>query len=170
MAVTYEPIASVTLESDSQPEFTEIPSTFTDLVVVVNYGLAQANDPMVLRVGNGGVDTASNYSNTTLQGNGSSVSSYRDSNMPNMAAGTYYLGASTLIEHFSVIHLMSYSSTNIYKTILVESGSAVKGAERDVSLWRSTASITNIKFGAATGMTRNIKAGSTFSLYGIKAA
>ncbi len=170
MPRTYEPIASVTLGSDSQAEFTNIPGTFTDLVLVMSYGAAQAGDPVVVRVGNGSVDTGNNYSTTTLQGNGSAASSYRDSGTSNYGLATYYLGASTALEHFAVIHFMSYANTNVNKTALSSSGSAGKGAERAVSLWRSTSAITNIKVGAAQGLARNLKSGSTLSLFGVRAA
>lgn len=167
MAATFEPIASVTLGTAAQPEFTSIPGTYTDLLIVVHYGMAQANDPMTIRF-NG--DTGTNYSNTILYGTGSAAGSYRDSSMPCGAAGTYYLGASTSIEQVSSIHIMSYANTNVYKTILESSGGAGKGAERGVSLWRSTAAVTSIKLGANTSFSRNLAAGTTISLFGLAAA
>ena len=170
MARTYEPIASVTLGSDTQAEFTNIPATYTDLVLVIHYGVATAGQPLCLRVGNGSIDTGTNYSNTIVYGTGSAAGSYRDSTQSTAAAGTYYLGASTAIEHVSVVHLMSYANTNVYKTIMEASGSAGKGAERGVSLWRSTSAITHIRVGGSSALATNMKSGSTLSLFGLKAA
>jgi hypothetical protein len=167
MPRTYEPIASTTLGTAAQVEFTNIPGTFTDLVLIVQYGVAQANDPLTYRL-NG--DSAANYSNTILYGTGSATGSYRDSGITTGAAGTYYLGASTSSEHVSVIQIMSYANTNVFKTILEASGSAGKGAERGVSLYRSTSAVTSIRLGANSALSRNLVSGSVVSLYGIKAA
>lgn len=166
MPATYEAIASVTLGSDAVVEFTSIPSTFTDLVVVGHYS-TQVNSGLVMRF-NG--DTATNYSNLSLWGSGSNAGSWRDGTPSFAGAGTYYLGGSASRENVTVIHIMSYANTNVFKTVLVASGAASRGAERQVSLYRSTSAISAIRIGQGGGFNGAGMSGSTFSLYGIKAA
>ena len=62
----------------------------------------------------------------------------------------------------------SYSNTNVFKTVLIES--ALPSAEilRAVAVWRSTDAITSIK--VACDSTAQFKIGSTFAVFGIKAS
>jgi hypothetical protein len=62
---------------------------------------------------------------------------------------------------------MNYSNSTTYKTILSRGNVTGTGIDLNVSLWRSTAAITNI---TVTSFTSTYTAGSTFTLYGIKAA
>ncbi len=64
------------------------------------------------------------------------------------------------------INVMNYSNTTTYKTILSRSSDLY--TEASVNLWRNTAAITSIIIGAQGAYT--FSAGSTFTLYGIKAA
>lgn len=166
MPATYEPIASTTLGSDAVVEFTSIPSTFTDLIVVAHYNVTSGNG-LVMRFNS---DTGTNYSNTSLWGSGSSAGSYRDSGQSFVGAGTYYLGGSSSRENVSVIHIMSYANTNVFKTVLVASGAASRGAERQVGLYRSTTAISSIRLAQGGGFSGAGMSGSSFALYGIKAA
>jgi hypothetical protein len=78
---TYTPIATTTLgSSTSSYTFSSIPQTYTDLVLIVSgYGAASDGNSIVCRVGNGTVDSGTNYSTTRLSGSGSSASSGRSS-------------------------------------------------------------------------------------------
>jgi hypothetical protein len=79
MATTYEPIATNTLSSAvASVTFSSISSAYTDLVLVVNGTSASAGD-FSLQVGNGSIDTGTNYSMTALYGNGSTATSARSS-------------------------------------------------------------------------------------------
>ena len=170
MAATYEPIASTTLASNAADfTFTSVPSTFTDLVVVVSARTTSSTvyDDLCMQF-NG--DTGTNYSRTYMNGNGSVAASGRTSNNANfffwystgtnMAANVYPM---------SIVHLMNYSNTNVYKTGLINMATPDAVAHRQVGLWRSTAAISSIKIYPIVGGS-NIEAGSTLSLYGIKAA
>jgi hypothetical protein len=161
---TYEAIATQTLGSAAASvTFSSIPSTFTDLVFVVNAMGASASQYQRLQV-NG--DTGSNYSRTGLAATGSSVYSYRDTNLTTFA----FVGQSTLSttpSNTAIVNLQNYSNTTTYKTFLARIGNAVDGSEVTVGLWRSTAAINSVVFSPNTG---NYSTGSTFSLYGIKAA
>ena len=62
---------------------------------------------------------------------------------------------------------MNYANTTTYKTILGRWGSSANNQTRiSVGLWRSTAAITSFTITPSLG----IAAGSSFTLYGIKAA
>lgn len=167
MAVTYEPIASTTLGSAAASHtFSSIPGTYTDLVVVFNVRTTvdDANGRLTINS-----DSGSNYSQTDLEGTGSSAFSGRNSNVSFIPL-TRNIGFDDTNPSTGIIQIMSYANTNVFKTVLYSSAdfnSSYPGVARRVGLWRSTNAITSIKIETA-GTT--FKADSTFSLYGIKAA
>lgn len=162
MAVTYEPIASTTLSANAGSiTFSSIPSTFTDLVLVlrpVNFGSGN----MLIRF-NG--DTANNYSRTVVGGSGTTVASGRLTNVPYFGWDFYGSGINGTGGPV-IAHIMSYSNTSVQKAILGIGGHASLGVDRVVGLWRSTSAISSLD---VTGPT-NFAAGTVMSLYGIKAA
>ena len=169
MPRTYEPIASQTLGSDTAlVAFTGIPQTYTDLTLVIYATSARsANVSLVFTYLNN--DSSSIYSRTRIWTNTSSVFSDR-----NTGDSTCYIGEipgnSSSTRGVSISHFMSYSNTNVFKTVLSRNGHYDTNAQANlfVNLWRSTAAISSLytyNEGAS-----NFKSGSTFSLYGIKAA
>ena len=62
---------------------------------------------------------------------------------------------------------MNYSNATTYKTVITRASNANNGVDAVVGLWRNTAAITSINVFLGTG---NLDTGSTFTLYGIKAA
>jgi len=162
MPSTYEPIATSTLGSNASTfTFSSIPSTYTDLVLVI--GAIGTGDLQI----NGRVnsDTGTNYSTTYLAGNGTSAVSDRQVNA-NIFGTDYYFSVSTL-GNTTILQFMNYANTTTYKTILSRSGVANKGVMATVSLWRNTAAINAVILYAAGN---DFATGSTFTLYGIKAA
>lgn len=160
MASTYEPIATTTLGSAAASyTFSSIPSTYTDLVLIMNASQAAGNSVYCQLNG----DTGSNYSYTGLYGSGSSAGSARASNQTGAYLG--YLGSTTIYN--AINHFMNYANTTTYKTILNRKNQSDQYVEADVALWRSTAAINSIKIYPDSG---NFDTGSTFTLYGIKAA
>jgi len=162
---TYESIATTTLGSaTASVTFSSIPSTYTDLVLVTSI-----NEPttgtVLIQVGNGSVDTGANYSRTYLYGESSTAASGRSSNI-----SALYGIASTAASTFAagIIQFMNYSNTTTNKTILLKSNNASAVVVATVGLWRSTSAINTIKVFADGANT--FSSGSTFSLYGIKAA
>lgn len=170
MAVTYEPIASQTLSSNATSvEFTGISSAYTDLILVVRIIPQDTTNPAIIgQVGNGSIDTGSNYSMTNLYGTGSTAASNRTSSLTYITfsreAG---IGNTTSTAFTGVYQFMSYANTNVFKTILEASGVASNGVARSVGLWRSTSAIDRIKLSVSAG---GFGTNSAFSLYGIKAA
>lgn len=172
---TYEPIATTTLASAAATiTFSSIPSTYTDLKVIYVIRSTIANDFMQITV-NG---ATTNYSLTYLTGDGTSASSSRTTNSSCWYFGGYgagYIPTAANMFALGTIDLFSYSgSTN--KTALATWSADRNGTggatERYVGLYRSTSAITTIKletFNSAGG-SNYIAAGTTATLYGIKAA
>jgi hypothetical protein len=157
---TYEPIATTTISGTSTNSYTfsSIPSTYTDLVLVVSGSTVSTNG--VLSQVNG--DTGTNYSATFLYGDGSSAASIRNSNEVSLSTGYFDTSNSNMI-----IHYMNYKNTTTYKTVLSRSNASGSFLGARASLWRNTAAITSIKiFGSGT----NLGDATTLTLYGIAAA
>ena len=162
MASTYVPIATTTLGSaQSSVTFSSF-SGYTDLIIVINAKNTTNGSACKIQFNS---DSGSNYSTTWLEGNGSAASSGRASN--DTASFIYYNGnASTYNWSTANVHIQNYSNSTTYKTAISRFGNqAQTGAY--VDLWRSTAAITSI---ALNAITENFQSGSTFTLYGIKAA
>ena len=163
MPATYDSIATTTLGSaQSEVNFTSISGSYTDLILVFNGGENGTNKDFQLRVGNSSIDTGSNYSYTRLVGDGTTASSARASNT------TYIENVIGNESCTAIYHFMNYSNTTTNKTILSRTAFASSRTSAYVGLWRSTSAITHIRFTAETGST--INSGSTFTLFGIKAA
>lgn len=158
MAKTYTPIATTTLTSAGTVTFSSIPSTYTDLVIVVN-GKASGNGQVSLRF-NG---VTNSYSTTTVYGNGSAAGSARETAPTYMQLG-YLNYFDTTNQAMAVCHIMNYANTTTYKTVLCRMDNTALAAGASVGLWRYTNAITSIEVLAAA---YNFAAGSTFTLYGI---
>ena len=157
---TYEAIATQTLGSAAATvTFSSIPSTYTDLVLIVNSARTTSDDSVSLEF-NG--DTGSNYSRTILYGTGTSALSFRESNASLIEIGIQNASNST-----NIFNIMNYANTTTNKTVVARANAIGVRVSAGVGMWRNTAAITSIKL--ATGGSTFI-AGSTFSLYGIKAA
>jgi hypothetical protein len=160
MPMTYEPIATQTLGSTAASvTFSSIPSTYTDLVLVV---LAQNT----VSVNNGQIqfngDTNTNYSGTYLQGAGSLVSG-RVTNTGNAYTVEFTNTALSPL----IVNIMNYSNTTTFKTLLQRGGLTSDRTAAWVNTWRSTSAITSLSVATFGG---SFVADSTFTLYGIKAA
>jgi hypothetical protein len=160
MPATYEPIATQTVSGSSTGTvtFTSIPSTYTDIVVMINAGYLSDSRDVTWTVNN---DGGSNYSQTTLQGDGSSATSSR-----NTSVVKFYSNCLTHPNYgVGIIHLMNYANTTTFKTALSRSGTTVNVVQAGVHLWRSTAAINRLDF--FPNVSGNFLSGSTFTLYGI---
>ena len=162
MAFTYEPIGTQTLQTAAASvTFSSIPQTYTDLVLVTN-GVESANQYVAIRL-NG--DTASNYSQTRLAGDGSSAFSDRQSSQ---TYGRLSVGDPTN-RFLMIASIFNYANTTTFKTWLSRSNTANNMSGVICGLWRKTPeAITSITFLTLTADTFSI--GTTFTLYGIKAA
>lgn len=163
---TYEPIATYTAPSaQSSYTFTTF-SGYTDLVLVAQVqsdaaGFANFN----MRFNS---DTGANYSRVYIYGNGTTAGTGKSAastdtsitlgTMPTTSQGYWDI---------SKVNIQNYANSTTYKTVLTRSDLLNDAAYAGASLWRNTAAITSITLFSSSG---NIATGSTFTLYGIKAA
>jgi hypothetical protein len=167
MPATYEPIATTTLGSSAVSyTFSSIPTTYTDLRLVLIGAITSAGQDFYFQVGNGSVDTGTNYSTTFLHGNGTAVGSSR-LNTRNQGYFDWSGQSTTAGNSMVTADFMNYSNTTTFKTVLSRTGTASISTEAVVNLWRSTSAINTVKIFASGG---NLQAGSMLTLYGIKAA
>ena len=143
--------------------FSSINSGYTDLVIVIdatNSAGAGSNGWGTRLRFNG--DTASNYSWTFVNGNGTTASSSRGSSVTSVLAGWSNGGTTSSTQ---ILHVMNYANTTTYKTTIGRSANAAERTAGIVNLWRSTSAVTSITIFDEGG--NNWQTGSTFSLYGI---
>ena len=166
---TYDSLATTTLGSaQATVTFSSISGSYTDLILICNARSATAatGDSYLLTF-NG--DTSNLYSRTRILGNGSAASSAQRTTAPNIdleglagdnaASGTFMN---------AIIHIHSYASTSNNKTVLLRGNDANNYTTAAAGLYRSTSAITSITLN--TSSAANFMTGSTFTLYGIKAA
>lgn len=162
---TMTPIATNTLNTAvATITFSSVPQGYTDLVLVVNAKGATASN---LRIQFNG-DTATNYSRTVLYGTGAAGGSSRTSTFASIPIDAYAQLDTSNFVYNSTTSIQNYSNSTTYKTTLTRANSASLGTDCTVGLWRSTAAITSITI--FTNDSGNYSIGTTFTLYGIKAA
>ena len=161
---TYTPIATTTLSSSqSSVTFSSISGSYTDLVLICSI-LNSTADTLYVQYNS---DTGTNYSCTYIEGNGSSALSARQSNVVKGLLGLTQVGMSSTNPAVFVTSIQNYSNSTTYKTAITRANLASAEVEMNVHLWRSTSAINTIKILPSAG---NMNSGSTFTLYGIKAA
>jgi len=170
MPKTYEPIATNTLGSaQASYTFSSIPSTYTDLVVVASAKSSLTTTTQVKLTFNS--DTATNYSWTRLLGDGSAASSARGTTQAYVEVGYIAGNTGSPSPDMFILQIQNYANSTTYKTLLsrwqsMNAANAYVAAV--VGLWRKTPeAITSITL---TPTSANFDTGSTFTLYGIKAA
>ena len=168
MPSTYDKIATHTLPSNATDyTFTTISQAYTDLVLIVGNLTNTTAQTLYARVGNGSVDTGSNYSYTEMNGTSAAFSN-RGSNVSNgLLMGALSQGLSSSTPATVITQFQNYSNTTTNKTSLSRYNLASAEVSTAVALWRSTAAINTITVRTTGG---SIQTGTTFTLYGIKAA
>jgi len=160
---TYTPIATTTLGSAAASyTFSSIPSTYTDLVLIVS-GTVSTVGQISLQFNS---NTATNYSVTSLYGSGSTAGSGRNSNDTRSVGAFGFFDTSAVST--SIINIMNYSNTTTFKTVIGRGNSTAHYVHAGVSLWRQTSAINEIKAFVDGG--HNWSIGTTFTLYGIASA
>jgi len=166
MPSTYEPIATNTLGVDTATvTFSSIPQTYTDLVLVCN--VTRSGSPsggyFSIRYNS---DSATNYSATLLYGDGASAASLRVSNETSGRIGNASGAAGSWSP--TIVNIMNYTNTTTFKTSVSRMNATGVYVGSYVTLWRKTPeAINSLSIFNDVG---NFYAGSTFTLYGIKAA
>jgi hypothetical protein len=158
------PIASGSVESFSG--FTNIPTTYQDLYVVgsVLSDATRTATSLWLRLNN---DSATNYSVTQIDGDGSNASSSRAAN--NTIIGLNFNLTSGIPGIFEM-WILNYANTSTFKTVLIRSANDKNGSGTTslmVGLYRTTSAINaiNLLYPGGNSQTAN----TTATLYGIRA-
>ena len=153
-------IATTTLGSAASTiTFSSIPATYTDLRLTLT-GTSTSVSTFLLRYNS---DTATNYSFTSIYGNGSSAASEAPTNLTAVQMSIEFDATLTTFAAFDVF---SYAG-NTNKTTLIECSRDRNGSGfvlREVALWRNTSAINRIDI---TTNSSTWKIGTTATLYGI---
>lgn len=168
MPKTYEPIATATASGSSGTvTFSSIPQTYTDLILVMKLGYTSGGHYAIVRA-NGDSDGNANYGNTYVLGTGGGASSGRNGGLSGYYSSFGITGDTTL-NFMSVMHIFNYSNTTTFKTALTRDNLAGSGAEAVAACRRTnTNAITSLEIKGTSSSV--FASGSTFTLYGIKAA
>jgi hypothetical protein len=175
MTATYEKIATNTLGSATATvTFSSISASYTDLVLVCSIQNTLTGDLDTrynLRVGNGSIDTGSNYSNTFIIGTGVTAASSRNTGRAQIDGIINTPTANS--NEFALVKFdfLNYSNTTTYKTILYRDGKTQntqeKGAGAGTGIWRSTSAINTLSIFTSGPSAGTFSVGSTFTIYGI---
>lgn len=169
MISTYEKIASVTVGSGGAAniEFTSIPGTYDDLILVASLRGDNATIAVGSRITYN--NNAANYSERLLYGDGTSALSANRTGTYTVWGGNA-VGSTATASTFSTveIYIPNYAgSTNKSAShiSMTENNATAAQIYADATLWANTAAITSIKLTADAG---NYVQHSTAFLYGIK--
>lgn len=170
---SYTPIATAT-PNGATVDFTNIPQTYTDLVMTVHGRGAGAFSTVWALVTVNNDSSGTSYSRTVLKGDGSSLTSFRETNYAQLYTLDGFPGASVTANIFGVgvYYFPNYTNANIFKNILSKSTTDINGSGQIIAMagvWRNTAAINRISLFVASGNNTFVN-GSTITLYGIKAA
>lgn len=157
---TYDLLASNVLSSGaSNIEFTSIPSTYRDLVIVMTVTADSASFGR-MRFNN---DSGSNYNLVFARGDGANLQSVAisDDNEHRLSIGSGY---SSTEPSSHIIQIMDYSTTDKHKTHLLRWNLASAQVVMIAGRWANTSAITEIDIYPTSG---NFTSGSSFYLYGI---
>ena len=168
MTATYEPIGTpqtVSGSSTNSITFSGVSSAYTDLVAVMNVGATSGSvTGFGMRFNS---DTGTNYSDTRIDGDGTSATSARGSTQARILQCSFALPETASVYAPVITQIFNYSNTTTFKSTLTRSNSASTALQAVAGIWRATpVAITSVTFFTFAG---NFSSGSTFALYGIKA-
>ena len=170
MANTFIKIQTITVGSGgvANVEFTSIPQTYTDLLILISMRTTRSATVDAINVGfNGGY---SNLTSRELYGSGTGVGSGTDpsSNYVGYVSGDTATGS---VFGNGAIYIPNYTSAN-FKSSSGDSVSENNGSQSfqsfEANLFSNTAAITSIKL--ASYLSNNLMQYSTATLYGIKSS
>jgi len=112
---------TVTSTAAATVTFTGISQDYTDLRIVINGGIDTVDANTFMKVGNGSIDSGSNYSDTFVE---SRLNGTPGSSRHTGAAQMYldYYGSMSTTNSTLTVDLMNYSNTTTKKTVLSRYG------------------------------------------------
>jgi hypothetical protein len=167
------PLATVLVGSggSSYVEFTGISNNYEHLQIRgITNASAGGGSVITMRVGNGSVDSGTNYSWHQIYGYGTAVDVSGNANTSNVGL---IISESSVTTSFSgfISDILDYSNTSKYKTIRTLTGIDTNNTSGVIALrsgsWRSTSVIDTIRIIPPSGV---LIQNSHFALYGIKRA
>lgn len=160
MPATYDAIATTTLGSAGTITFSNIPGTYTDLVIQMSGRTSGGSSTGNMRMTFNG-DSSSAYNAQRLLGDGNSASAERQNS-------TYIMTGDINNALFvSTIHIFDYTNTSYFKSAIANTGNASAYFGFYSGTWRNTSAITSVSF---TGDGVSLNTGTIATLYGIKSA
>lgn len=151
---------------DADMEFTNIPQTYQDLMLIINVRDKLIAGPRTsIYFGANGSATVGDYIWTSMYGDGSSMTADRSSTNQWSAAGVPGYNATAGEYSTVIIHLLDYKNTNKFKTMLQRSAEDSAGSgivSLHHGLWKQTAAISSLQ------LRNTFQTGSKVTLYGIK--
>jgi len=167
----YDALATVTPSGSTKTiTFTAIPNTYKHLQLRV-MALPSAADQLVCRVGNGSIDSGSNYARHTLNGNGTNAAANGTANYTYFNIYGWRVGGSTTSPMVAIVDFLDYANTSKNKTVRILSGMDNNGSGEvalNSGLWmNSTNPINQISVYAEDNL-GNWTSTSSFSLYGVR--
>lgn len=168
----YFSIATVTITSSTaNVDFSSIPNTYSHLqirMMAKTDRSATAQDDLLIRLGNGSLDTGSNYADHVLRGSGSAASANAHSSQTRIGLDNCLGTTTSGVFSGNVIDILDYASTNKAKTVRMLGGFDSNGGgwiTLGSGLWTSTSAVDTLRL-YANG---NWQQYSHFALYGVKA-
>jgi hypothetical protein len=170
MPVTYEPIATTSMSGTYTVDFTSIPSTYTDLRLVIHSRMSAGGGTSSQIFINLNNDYTGQYSRLSMIGDGSStpfVSRSGGQTEWAIQPGSAGSGSTSDIFGLSTVDILSYAGTT-RKSSLATCALDRDGAGnivRSTFLWFGTSAINRITLTDAAN--NNFASGSRATLYGI---
>jgi hypothetical protein len=167
MANTYVLFRSFTnIVNGGSIDFTSISQSYDDLLIVVNARNVGASVSANLEL-SFNIDSATNYSTTTMQGDGASATSTRSSSQDRITFPNAIPAANAEASTWgsTSIYIPQYRSSQnkvVMASHASENNATTGYVTTSAGLWRNTAAISRIGIGGG------FASGTTFNFYGIK--
>lgn len=158
MTTAWVPLATITADGSTATwDITNIPSSYRDLVLVIDCAIATGTDNIDLRFNN---DTTTNaYYSVVMEGDGTNDSSNTgNTNYLRLTRGT----RTSTTRSNCIIQIMDYSASDKDTTVLSRFNNATEETNAMASRWNNTTVINEIN--VISGV--NLVSGSRVSLWG----
>jgi hypothetical protein len=129
---------------------------------------AVTNDHLLLAIN---TDTSANYSYTTLFGDGNSMQSTSSTGQGFAVVFGTFSGTLAAAPHsfgMGITHILNYTNTSFYKTMVSRTGTDTNGAGIAMNVSNFYKGTTNAVSNLYCVTYTNFVAGSTLSLYGVR--